>query len=52
MDYNDEIEIRFLFEPKAPSLGWKAQPKSVKTDTIRSDPHISWKYPYGQKTPE
>ena len=41
-----------FFETKAPSLGWKAQPRSVKTDTIGSDPHVGWKYPYGQKTPE
>lgn len=41
-----------FFETKAPSLGWKAQPKSAKTDTIGSDPHVGWKYPYGQQTPE
>jgi RHS repeat-associated protein len=36
-----------FFETKAPSLGWKAQPKSVKTDTMGPDPHIGWKSPYG-----
>lgn len=39
-----------FFENKAPSLGWKAQPKSVKTDTIGADPQVGWKSPYGLKT--
>jgi uncharacterized protein RhaS with RHS repeats len=38
-----------FFENKAPSLGWKAQPKSVKTDTIGANPQIGWKSPYGLK---
>lgn len=35
-----------FFESKAPSLGWEAQPKAIKTDTIGPNPQTGWKYPY------
>ncbi|WP_256576759.1 MULTISPECIES: RHS repeat-associated core domain-containing protein, partial [unclassified Pseudomonas] len=38
-----------FFENKAPSLGWKAQPKSAKTDTTGPNPQVGWKSPYGKQ---
>ncbi|WP_394324900.1 RHS repeat-associated core domain-containing protein [Pseudomonas chlororaphis] len=34
-----------FFEAKAPSLGWKAQPKSAKTDTVGPNPHLGHRPP-------
>ena len=34
------------FETKAPSLGWEAQPKTVRTNTIGPNPQSGWKWPY------
>uniref|UniRef100_UPI001ED9341E hypothetical protein n=1 Tax=Pseudomonas psychrophila TaxID=122355 RepID=UPI001ED9341E len=32
-----------FFQRKAPSLGWETKPKSLKTDTIGSNPAAGWK---------
>jgi uncharacterized Zn-binding protein involved in type VI secretion len=34
------------FETKAPSLGWEAQPKTVRTNTVGPNPQSGWKLPY------
>lgn len=34
------------FEVKAPSLGWKAQPRSISTDLIGPNPQQGWRPPY------
>jgi hypothetical protein len=41
-----------FFESKAPSLGWKAQPKGIKTDTVGPNPQTGWKYPYKSPQPK
>ena len=41
-----------FFESKAPSLGWEAQPKGIKTDTVRPNPQTGWKYPYKSPQPK